>query len=525
MSQANPGRDDYDVVIIGSGIGGLTAGAYLAKHGVRVLICEQNRKPGGCFASFKRKGYTFDGGIQGCEDMGILLPILRELDLLEHIDLRRSKLAYAFPDCFCPLEQMGDLELIYDHLKKVFPRESNALDRIKKEAITLCRVMDAFAHAPNLLFQPLRETFLKTPRWLIQHASGLRGLKHLTGLLNIPIDEYLSTFVRDQNLIRLLSAGYRGNPAAFSMSFLCTMMDYYYPARGGVQAIPNWLAKSILENGGEVRYGTLVENILVEDGRATGVSVKGGERIRARFIINNGDIRRTFSEMVPSGAVPEEYARSLQQSNVSESAFSVYLGVDMPPEEIQTQGCGHVFLMPTYETLDLNEIDSNPDFYRRTLIMMMFPTLHDRALAPKGKSVVILQCAASIRSLNRWGTRKGKPTKKYGANKKEIATQLIANAEKIIPDLSKRIDLQIESTPFTLQRYTLNSDGAAVGWTYHPRETFRKGFKGLFGSSNTPIRNLYQVGHWTMSPGGAPAGLMTGKVVSTIVRYRLRWGV
>ena len=68
-----------------------------------------------------------------------------------------------------------------------------------------------------------------------------------------------------------------------------------------------------------------------------------GERIRARFIINNGDIRRTFSEMVPSRAVPEEYARRLQQSNVSESVFSVYLGVDMPPEEIPTQGCGHVF--------------------------------------------------------------------------------------------------------------------------------------------------------------------------------------
>jgi hypothetical protein len=101
---------------------------------------------------------------------------------------------------------MGDLELIYDHLKKIFPRESNALDRIKKESIALCRVMDAFARAPNLMVEPLLEAVLKTPRWLIQHASGLRGLKHLTGLLNIPIDEYLSTFVRDQNLIRLLSS-------------------------------------------------------------------------------------------------------------------------------------------------------------------------------------------------------------------------------------------------------------------------------------------------------------------------------
>ena len=81
------------------------------------------------------------------------------------------------------------------------------------------------------------------------------------------------------------------------------------------------------------------------------------------------------------------------------------------------------------------------------------------------------------------------------------------------------------ATPFTLHRYTLNSAGASVGWTAHPRETFRGGLKGLVGSSNTPVRNLYQVGHWTMSPGGAPAGLMTGKIVSTVLRHRLRWGI
>jgi phytoene dehydrogenase-like protein len=97
---------------------------------------------------------------------------------------------------------------------------------------------------------------------------------------------------------------------------------------------------------------------------------------------------------------------------------------------------------------------------------------------------------------------------------------LIRNAEQLIPGLSKRIEVQIESTPFTLHRYTLNSAGASVGWTAHPRETFRGGLKGLFGTSNTPIRNLYQVGHWTMSPGGAPAGLMTGKIVSTVLRHR-----
>jgi len=515
----------YDVVIIGSGIGGLTAGAYLAKQGVKVLICEQGRRPGGYFTSFKRKGYTFDGGIQGCEDTGILLPMLRELDLLDRIELRYSKLAYGLPDFFCPLERISDLGGLYGHLKKVFPHETKALDRVQQEAIEFCRVMEAMAHAPNPMYLSARRTILETPRWLLQYASGLRGLKKFSGLLDIPIEEYLATFVRDEKLIRFLSVGNRGNPAAFSMSFAYAMMDYYYPASGGIRAIPDLLAQSILEQGGKIRYGSLAARILVERGKAYGVEMQDGEVIRAPFIINNGDLRRTFTQMVPPSEVPGEYLRRLQQADPGESVFSVYLGVDMPTEEIPTQGCGHILHMPTYDTVDVAEIHSNPDFYGRALMMVMVPTLHDRALAPKGKSVVILQCAASMRSLDRWGTDNGRRTKKYKAYKKEIAGQLILNAERIIPGLSKRIEIQIESTPFTLQRYSLNSAGASVGWTAHPRETFRGGLKGLFGSSNTPISNLYQVGHWTMSPGGAPAGLMTGKIVSTVLRHRLRWGV
>ena len=225
----------------------------------------------------------------------------------------------------------------------------------------------------------------------------------------------------DRKLIRFLSVGNRGNPAAFGMSFAYAMMDYYYPARGGIRAIPDLLARSILEKGGEIRYGSLVERIIVENGKASGVELQGGETLRAPFIVNNGDLRRTFTEMVPPSEVPGDYLRRLQQADPGESVFSVYLGVDMPTEEIPTQGCGHILHMPTYDTLDVAEIHSNPDFYSRALMMVMVPTLHDRALAPKGKSVVILQCAASMRSLDQWGTNNGKPTKKYKALKKEIA--------------------------------------------------------------------------------------------------------
>ncbi len=515
-------RNDCEVVIVGSGIGGLTAGAYLAKYGIRVVICEQHRRPGGYFTSFKRKGYTIDPGIQGCEDSGLLLPMFRQLDLTHRIEMRPSRVAFVLPDLFCRLEHYSDLGCYYDHFKDVFPQETQALDRVKKEALELCRVMDAFMHFPNAMFVPVKEMLSEMPGWLMKHGLSMKGLIRFSRLLNTPIEDYLGTFIKDKRLIRLLSVGYRGNPAAFSMTFLYSMMDYYYPARGGVQAIPDLLARVITENGGEIRCKTLVERIIVENGRAVGVELKGGEVIRSRFVINNGDLRRTFSGVVPREAVPEEYRRRVcEQSSVGESVFSVYLGLDIPPEELPTQGCPHVFLMPTYDPPDLGEIDTNPDFYRKALIMISLPSLHDQSLAPPGKSVAILQSPASIRSLDQWGTSKGKRTKKYHALKKEIASQLIANTEKLIPGLSKRIELQIESTPFTLKRYSLNSDGAAVGWSAHPGEAFKGGLKGIMGTANTPTENLYQVGHWAASPGGAPLGLITGKLVSSTIRRRL----
>ncbi len=515
----------YDAVVIGSGIGGLTAGAYMTKYGIKVLVCEQSQRPGGYFNSFKRKGYTFDGGIQGCENSGLLLPMLRQLGLSDRLELRRSRLAFVTPDKFCPLDKLPDLELLFDHLKQIFPHEAIGIERFKRESVEMCQVMEAFTQAPNPLFQSAGQMALGMPVWMTKYASRLKHLKTFAKLFPLPIEEYLSTFIKDKNLIRFLAIGYRGSPAPFSMTFFYALSDYYYPAKGGMQALSDLLAQYIIEKGGEIRYKTLVKNIIIEKGQATGVVLKGGETIRAPFIINNGDARRTFSEMVPSEVVPEEYQRRLQESVVGESAFSVYLGVDIPPEKLPTQGCPHLLLTPSYEPIAIEEIDTHPDFFRRALTMISLPSLFDPTLAPKGKSIVIMQCAATIQSMNQWGTKGGKRTKGYKDCKKKIAAQLIENAEKIIPGLSKKIELQIEATPFTFRDFTFNSNGAAVGWTYHPREAFKGGFKGLFGSSNTPIKNLYQVGHWIMSPGGAPAGLMSGKLVSNTIRYRLRWGI
>ncbi|MCU0821002.1 MAG: NAD(P)-binding protein [Spirochaetes bacterium] len=298
MAKNNPGKTDFDVIIIGSGIGGLTAGAYLAKYGIKTLICEQHDKSGGYFTSFTRKGYTFDAGIQGCENSGLLIPMLEQLGIRDRIELRRSKVALSLPDFFRGLQHYSDLNMYYDNFKKIFPAESAGIDRVKKEAMKYCKIMDALMNMPNAMYISGRQVLKKIPLWLLKHIPAMMNIIKFVKLIKVPVEDYLAAFIQDKQLIRLLSVGYRGNPTPFSLTFIYTMMDYYYPGAGGVQAIPDLLAGFIIENGGEVRYKTSVEKIIIENNKASGVVLKNGDIIRGKFVVNNGDLRRTLSNMI-----------------------------------------------------------------------------------------------------------------------------------------------------------------------------------------------------------------------------------
>jgi phytoene dehydrogenase-like protein len=301
-------------------------------------------------------------------------------------------------------------------------------------------------------------------------------------------------------------------------------MDYYHPM-GGVQVIPDALAEYITEHGGEMKYGTLVEEIIMEGDKAQGIRTGAGEIYRAPFIISNGDARRTYLEMLPPDVVPESYKQELRQSTVSESFFTLFLGVDIPPEEIPTRGASHLLFFPDYKGVDPEEYKGpgDGDVYARAPIDINVNSIHDASLAPKGKSTVVIQTGAFAEFADNWGTKDGKRTKKYKALKEKVADRLIATAENVIPGLSERIEVKFSGTPYTFERYTLNSGGASAGWTFHPQKAMNSGLKFLTGF-NPPVKNLFQVGHWAMSPGGAPSGAITGRIVSEIVKRRLEWG-
>ncbi|UCD83350.1 MAG: NAD(P)/FAD-dependent oxidoreductase [Deltaproteobacteria bacterium] len=518
---------DYDAIVIGSGIGGLTAAACLAKQGIKVLICEQHNRPGGYFTSFKHKGYIFDGGIQACENLGALIPMLQYLGILDRINLKRSPVGMALPDTLIKINSISDIDKFYEALGRKFPSQVEGLKRISEDTQILANVLDAYVQLPNPVFDSYARSLAALPGWLIKYRKSVKHSRMFGRLMKLPMEEYIAEHVNDQNLMRVLQHVFpRGTPASFGLGYTKLFIDYYYPD-GGMQVIADAIAGSIKENGGQMMLKTLVEEVILKNDRADGVKVQGGEIIRAPFVISNGDAKRLILKMVPPGSLPDSYRERMERTEVCESAFRLFLGVDIPPEDLPLKGCEHIFpFCPDYQGVTYEEMRNAGDFFRRSPQVISIPCMNHPGMAPEGKSGIMINVATIAEWGKNWGTRNGERTPEYQDLKEKVTEDTIAVTEKIIPGIAKKIEVKIPATPYTLERYTLNTGGTVMGWTYNPRETFHNTGRNYLALGHfTPIKNLLQVGHWAFYPGGAPSGIFGGKIVADYIKTRLKLGL
>jgi phytoene dehydrogenase-like protein len=208
----------------------------------------------------------------------------------------------------------------------------------------------------------------------------------------------------------------------------------YYPA-GGSQAFADALVGAIREHGGEVRLRTAVSRILLEAGRAVGVELAGGERLRAEVVISNADARRTFLDLVGRERLPADFARHVEALRPSASALAVFLGVDYVP--------------------DVEPITIQADDERGLAIAI--PSKVDPSLAPPGHSSVTLVTLAA--ASGDWDRK----APGYAARKRREGDALIALAERTLPGLSGHVVYRQDGTPATFARYAWTTGGAIYG--------------------------------------------------------------
>lgn len=479
-------ENEHDVIVIGSGIGGLTAAALLAKRGLKVAVFEQHFLAGGYCTSWergvRRNGsrlrYVFDAGVHDVSGLGEFGPVrnlMRQLDIEEEVDWKRMDHEYEIEGVHIRIPR--DPNLFAAKLGEKFPSEQDAVKAFFNEMQHIFREM--YANVEKTGGVPT------APRTVSEMMAYPEAHPHAHKWMKRPFGEMLDTYFQDKRLKRFLSAltGYlTDDPALLTVGAMAPIFGYYfdggyYPA-GGSQKFADALVAVIEKHGGQVHLRTPVQRIVMKNGRATGVELeKTGEIHHAKALVSNADLKRTFLELVGKKNMSRKFARQIEAVKPSTSAFMVFLGVDF---------------MPDIEPIAmLDEVG------------IMVPSKVDDSLAPKGHASVTLiklipQCEAAG-----WDRK----AKGYSARKRAYADEMIVRAEKLIPNLSEHIVYRQEASPPTFERYAWTDRGSIYGPTWdspHP-------------PLKSPVPGLYLAGSGVFPGPGIEAVVISGTLAADAI--------
>lgn len=501
MSQQNKELSKrYDIAIIGAGMGGLACGAMLAKKGLSVLVAEQHFKPGGYCTSFKRKGFHFDvglGWINGAERGGIISNTLQELDLeneIEFIELDPA-LGVVGSDYNLP---MIPFESHIDEWKKMFPGEEKNLDAFARECKALVSEITALGEtAPDLLGFGGKMWLMKK---FLFNSPTLKKYGKKT------FKEAVDESFEDPKLKVILGSFFPPDVGAPGLMVFGLSICQY--PKGGFQALADVFAKGVIKHRGKLVFKTMVTKILIEKGKAVGVELEDGTKIHSRYVVSNVDAKQTFFKLVGKQHLNRKYIKGLEEPLFMPPDFLISLGVDM---DLKAMGFDGVAIL-------YNRSDSIDDIFSgdpdKCSLAIGMPSFCDPSHAPEGMATVQISALFPYNHKNYWKREKdGARGEEYKKLKETVANKLISAAEEVIPELSKHIVCKDIATPLTFERYTLNSEGA-MGWFPSPGSKER--------SQKTPIKNLYQAGHWTFPGSGIDSVISSGRNAAQLVLKDMR---
>jgi all-trans-retinol 13,14-reductase len=503
-------QSDWDAIVIGSGLGGLTTAAYLATNDLRTLVLEKHYVAGGNAHVFRRKQmFEFDVGVHylgDCGPDGLIPTVLRGVGLEGKIEFLEMD-----PDGFDTLMFPGitlrvpkGWDRYRERLVATFPDDETALHRCLD-------VLQGAASEFTKVKLPVEPADVSR---LMQEAPNFMkwGMRTLGELFD---DCGLGQKARA--LLVAESGTYALPPSRVPVILHAALIGHYlkgaYYPRGGGQVLPAHLVDVVRSNGGEVRTRAPVQRILVEDGKAVGVRLASGEELRAPVVVSNADLKRTFLEMVGEEHLSPQTVTCIKQYRMALPLFCVYLGLDMDLRQ-------H---MPNTNYFYYTSFDTEGPFqdcYQGKVPseLGLFITVasvkdpHTETIAPKGySSVQIMTLVPADYSL--WGVEKGPALgEKYHRNpvyqslKQSLTDAMVEGAEQVIPGIKEHIVWKEAATPISQEHFTFSTGGTSYGI-----ELSADQFGPNRPSPETEIGGLFLAGASTVFAHGI-GGVMRGGV-------------
>lgn len=465
----------YDAIIIGGGLGGLTAGAKLSKSGKKVLLVEQHVIPGGCATTFDRKGFRFEVGLHemdGLHPRDMKTKVFRDLGVFDKVEFLKVPEFYRF--------LYKDYDIAIPHN----PEEAKAI---------------------LLEYFPEEEIGIDTYFHHILNAKEY--IKNNTGKEELSIGHFLDSIIQNNDLKMALlgNLGYfHDDPYTLSLSYYLIAQGSYYAGggnfiKGGSQNLSDYLADFIRQNDGEVLLNHLVTDIIVENDKAVGISYKKNrseEIIHAygENIIANAAIPNIANKLLPVGTA-ESLKEGIQKRKLGASLLTIYFGFKKSLKEL---GNAHYSAFVYDDSVESPEdilANNRGDFKNRSFTFVDYSQV-DSDLAPAGKSVGVVCC---IDYLKDWESLSKDD---YKRKKEEVAQIYIEKLERYIPGFKDAIEYYEVGTSKTVERYTLNPGGAVYGFAQTPQRTKLDALKS--------IENLYFASAWTKIGGGFSGAIFNG---------------
>jgi len=482
-----------NILVIGSGFGGLGAASRLLSAGHNVTILEKRDKLGGRAYVYEQNGFKFDGG-----PTVITAPFLFD-DIWEAAGKKREDYVEFVP--------CDPFYRIFDHTGKSFDYNNDhefTLKEIEKWNPEDKQGYEDFLATTKPIFDKgftelADKPFLKVSDMLKVAPDLIKLQSHKN------VYKYVSQFIKNDFLRQCFSFHpllVGGNP--FDTTSIYAMIHYLerewgvHYAMGGTGSIVQAFEQLITEQGGNIRLSTEVEEILVTNGKATGVRLANGEVLKADTVVSNADVAFTYKNMINPKHRKKYTDRKIARTKYSMSLFVIYFGTN---RQYRDQGLAHhnIILGPRYKTL-LDDIFDHKVVAEDFSLYLHMPTLTDPSIAPEGhEGFYVLSPVPHLDSGTDWET--------FGPVYKKAIMDFLE--ENYLPDLSKHLVAEHYIDPLHFQNELNSYKGSA--FSVQPILTQSAWFRPHNKSED--VDELYFVGAGT-HPGAGLPGVLSSSIIA-----------